>query len=154
MDFLRKFGSALILAMLASINGGAADNARPISSSDLITPSQLNSQLPAVKAGKIVLIQVGFHMMYQMGHIPGSHYTGPATKAEGIEALKKFVAKLARNQKIVIYCGCCPWNDCPNIRPAFQALKEMGFTNFKVLDIPQRLGDDWTAKGFPIERGE
>jgi hypothetical protein len=33
-------------------------------------------------------------------------------------------------------------------------MKERGFTNFKVLDIPQRLGDDWTAKGFPIVKGE
>ena len=146
--------TALILAMIASINVGAADNARPISSSDLVTAAQLNSQLPAVKAGKIILIQVGFHMMYQMGHIPGSQYAGAAANAEGLAALKKLVAKLARNQQIVIYCGCCPWNDCPNVRPAYQALKELRFTNFKVLDIPERLGTDWTAKGYPIVKGE
>ena len=92
-------------------------------------------------------------MMYKMGHIPGSQYAGAAAKAEGLAALKKLVANLPRNQEIVIYCGCCPWDDCPNIRPAFQALKEMGFTNLKVLDIPERLGDDWTAKGFPIVKG-
>ena len=122
--------------------------------SDLITPAQLNSQLPAVKAGKIVLIQVGFLTMYKMGHIPGSQYAGAASNAEGLAALKKLVAKLPRNQQIVIYCGCCPWDDCPNIRPAFQALKEMGFSNLKVLDIPERLGDDWTAKGYPVVKGE
>jgi rhodanese-related sulfurtransferase len=92
--------------------------------------------------------------MYQMGHIPGSQYVGAASNAEGLEGLKKLVTKLARNQMIVIYCGCCPWDDCPNIRPAYQALKEMGFTNFKVLDIPNRMGDDWTAKGYPIVKGE
>jgi rhodanese-related sulfurtransferase len=146
--------SALILAMLAGVTLGAADNARPWAPSDLIPAAQLNSQLPAVKAGKIVLIQVGFLMMYKMGHIPGSQYAGAASRPEGLAALKKLVANLPRNQQIVIYCGCCPWNDCPNIRPAFRALKEMGFTNFKVLDIPDRLGTDWTAKGFPIEKGE
>ncbi len=152
MSMLRRYISALIVAMLASVTLGAADNARPISSTDLVTPAQLNSELPAVKAGKIVLIQVGFLMMYKMGHIPGSQYAGAAAKPEGLAALKKMVANLLRNQQIVIYCGCCPWNDCPNIRPAFRALKEMGFTNFKVLDIPDRLGTDWTAKGFPIEK--
>jgi hypothetical protein len=30
----------------------------------------------------------------------------------------------------------------------------MGFSNLKVLDIPQRLGDDWGAKGFPLLKGE
>jgi rhodanese-related sulfurtransferase len=110
--------------------------------------------LPEVKAGKIILIQVGFHTMYKMGHIPGSQYAGAASNAEGLAALRKLVASLSRNQEIVIYCGCCPWDNCPNIRPAFQTLKEMGFSNLKVLDIPERLGDDWTAKGFPIVKGE
>ncbi len=154
MTVIRALISTLILTLLIAINVGAADNPRPFSSSDLITPSQLNSELPAVKAGKVVLIQVGFHRMYEMAHIPGSQYAGPAAKPEGLEILKKLVGKLPPNQKIVIYCGCCPWDDCPNIRPAFEALKEMGFTNFKVLDIPQRLGDNWTAKGYPIVQGE
>jgi rhodanese-related sulfurtransferase len=154
MSIIRALIGALILTMLAGINIGAADNTSAIGPSDLVTAAQLNSQLPAVKAGKIVLIQVGFHTMYMMGHIPGSQYVGAASNAEGLAALKKLVASLPRNQQIVIYCGCCPWDNCPNIRPAFQALKEMGFTNFKVLDIPQRLGDDWTAKGYPIVKGE
>ena len=154
MSMLRRLGSVLILAMFASVAVMAADNARPWTPSDLVPASQLNSQLPEVKAGKIILIQVGFHVMYQMGHIPGSQYAGPASKAEGLAALKKLVAKLPHNQEIVIYCGCCPWDDCPNIRPAFRALKEMGFSNFKVLVIPERLGTDWTAKGFPIVKGE
>ncbi len=154
MTVIRALISTLILTLLIAINVGAADNPRPFSSSDLITPSQLNIELPAVKAGKVVLIQVGFHRMYEMAHIPGSQYAGPAAKPEGLEILKKLVGKLPPNQKIVIYCGCCPWDDCPNIRPAFEALKEMGFTNFKVLDIPQRLGDNWTAKGYPIVQGE
>jgi len=33
-------------------------------------------------------------------------------------------------------------------------LKEMGFSSLKALDIPERLGDDWTAKGYPIVKGE
>lgn len=154
MSLLRRFVSALLLTMLASIALGAADSTRPWTSTDLVSAQQLNSQLPEVKAGKIVLIQVGFLMMYKLGHIPGSQYAGPASKPEGLAALEKLISKLPRNQQIVIYCGCCPWDDCPNIRPAFHALKELGFSNFKVLDIPKRLGDDWTAKAFPIAKGE
>ncbi len=154
MPLLRRLVRALSVVMLASVTLGAAEDARPWAPSDLIPAAQLNGQLPAVKAGKIVLIQVGFLMMYKMGHMPGSQYARAAAKPEGLAALKKLVANLPRNQQIIIYCGCCPWNDCPNIRPAFRALKEMGFTNFKVLDIPDRLGTDWTAKGFPIEKGD
>ena len=151
---LRRLAGVWILALFASFGLLAADNSRPWTSSDLVSAAQLNSQLPAVKAGKIILIQVGFAVMYRMGHIPGSQYAGPASKPEGLAALKKLVANLPRNQEVIIYCGCCPWDDCPNIRPAYRALKEMGFTNFKVLDIPERLGTDWTAKGYPIAKGE
>lgn len=154
MSLLRKVGSILTLTILASTTVGAADTTHPITPSDLIATPELNSQLPQVKAGKIVLIQVGFHTMYKMGHIPGSQYAGAASSAQGLEGLKKLVAKLPRDQQIVIYCGCCPWDNCPNIRPAFEALKEMGFSNLKALDIPERLGDDWTAKGYPIVKGE
>jgi len=140
--------------MFASAAARTADTTRPWTPSELVTAPQLNSQLSAVKAGKIILIHVGFHVMYQMGHIPGSPYAGPASKAEGLAALKKLVANLPRNKEIIIYCGCCPWDDCPNIRPAFRALKEMGFSNLRVLDIPERLGTDWTAKGFPIVKGD
>jgi len=154
MGLLRKFGVALILAVLTSTLIRAADKEPTITPTDLVASAQLNSELGGVKDGKIVLIQVGFHVMYQMGHIPGAQYLGPANKPEGLTALKNYLAKLPRTRQIVIYCGCCPWNDCPNIRPAFRTLKEMGFVNFKVLDIPERLGDDWTAKGYPTVKGD
>ena len=154
MSALRRIGTVLLLASLASVAIAAAGSTALWTPSQLMPASELNRQLTAVKAGKIVLIQVGFLVMYKMGHIPGSQYAGPACKPDGIATLKKLVSKLPRNQEIVIYCGCCPWTDCPNVRPAFQFLKEMGFTKLKVLDIPDRLGSDWTAKGFPIVRGD
>jgi thiosulfate/3-mercaptopyruvate sulfurtransferase len=151
---LRRLGTAFLLLMLAAGGLRAADNADPWTRSDLMTPAQLNSQLSAVKAGKVVLIHVGFRVLYNQGHIPGSQYAGPGARPEGLVALKELVEKLPRSREIVIYCGCCPWGDCPNIRPAFRALKQMGFSNLKVLDIPTRLGTDWAAKGYPLTKGE
>jgi thiosulfate/3-mercaptopyruvate sulfurtransferase len=154
MSLHRASIKAVVFATLASVAVFAANTQHPITPSDLVAPSQLNSQLAAVKSGKIVLIHVGFRTMYLMAHIPGSQYAGAASRPDALAALKKLVANLPRNQQIVIYCGCCPWNNCPNIRPAFEALKEMGFVNLKALDIPERLGDDWTAKGYPVVKGE
>ena len=154
MTVLRKLTALIILVLLAGVIAGAADVAPAIPASNVISPAQLNNQLPAVKAGKIVLIHVGFLVMYKMGHIPDSRYAGPAARPDGQAALEKLVAKLPHSTPIVIYCGCCPWDDCPNIRPAFRALRQLGFTNVKALDIPQRLGTDWIAKGFPIVVGD
>ena len=40
---------------------------------------------------------------------------------------------------------------CPNIRPAYRALKELGYTNVRVLDLATNFHDDWSGKGYPSE---
>jgi len=154
MSLLHKLSAISTAALLACSLAIAAGETQTIPTSDLMPTSQLNNQLTEVKAGKIVLIHVGFLVMYRMGHIPGSRYAGPASRPEGMVALEKLVAKLPHDQQVVIYCGCCPWTDCPNIRPAYHKLKQLGFTHVKALSIPDRLGSDWTSKGYPIVNGD
>jgi rhodanese-related sulfurtransferase len=126
----------------------------PWTAADLIEPAQLAPRLKGPPAARPIVYYVGFGVLYRSKHIPGAEFVGPASKQEGLQALREAALKHPRSQEIVIYCGCCPWDNCPNMRPAFQTLKEMGFVNLKALDIPERLGDDWTAKGFPIVKGE
>lgn len=132
----------------------AAGVTDPWTRAQLISPESLIKRLVQTKAAKPLIIHVGFRPLYIQGHIPGSVYYGPAARPEGLAELRKYVREFPRNQEIVLYCGCCPWSECPNIRPAFKALKEMGFTRLKVLDIPERLSTDWVAKGYPLEKGE
>jgi hypothetical protein len=63
------------------------------------------------------------------------------------------VADLPKDADIVVYCGCCPMVKCPNIRPAYRTLKELGFTHIRVLDVPTNMHDDWYAKNYPSEDG-
>jgi thiosulfate/3-mercaptopyruvate sulfurtransferase len=67
-----------------------------------------------------------------------------------LSELKKQLSKLPKDANIVIYCGCCPFANCPNIRPSFGLLNEMKFTNHKLLNIPQNIKTDWIDKGYPI----
>ena len=92
--------------------------------------------------------------MYQQVHIPGSEYIGPASGAAGMEQLRRRVEKLPRNQFIVLYCGCCPWGHCPNMKPAAKELADMGFKNVNLLYIANNFGADWVDKGYPVEKGE
>ena len=57
----------------------------------------------------------------------------------------------ARPAKSLIYCGCCPWDRCPNVKPAIEALKQMGFTKVKVLYLETNFASDWIAKDYPVE---
>jgi hypothetical protein len=52
---------------------------------------------------------------------------------------------------VVIYCGCCPFAKCPNVRPAFSTLLGMGFKNPRLLNLSHNLKADWIDKGYPLE---
>jgi len=146
---------ALIAILLAAMNArGNGPGADPWTPAQLTSPKALNKRLAETKGVKPLIIHVGFRILYDQAYIPGSAYHGPGAKPEGLAELKKQVQRLPRNTEIVIYCGCCPWNECPNIRPAFQTLKEMRFTRIKVLSIPTSLAVDWAGKGYPLERGK
>ena len=115
-----------------------------------IEPRDLVAQLRA-KGEKPVLIGVGPSGMYRRKHIPGSIGTGAADRREGLDALKAAAEKLPRGRQIVLYCGCCPWESCPNNKPAVALLKQMGFTRIKALMIPTSFGSDWIDQGYPVE---
>jgi thiosulfate/3-mercaptopyruvate sulfurtransferase len=97
-----------------------------------------------------VILHVGFQVLYKSKRIPGSIYAGPASTGEGLEAMKQAVRTLPKNANIYLYCGCCPIGKCPNIRPAFETLKAMGFTHLHVVMLPTSFGKDWVANGYPV----
>ena len=119
-----------------------------------ISPEDLAKLLQAPAAQRPLTIHVGFYPLYAQAHIPGSEYLGPASQTEGLEKLRRRVEPLPRKRFIVLYCGCCPWNHCPTLRPAYDALHSMGFTKLKVLYVPNNFGLDWVDRGFPVEKGQ
>lgn len=120
----------------------------------LIKPEDLVNSLKSAKGSNPLIIQVGFRVLYVQAHVPGSEYIGPASSAEGIRQLRKRVEALPRTQSIVLYCGCCPWDKCPNVNPAYKELRAMGFTSVRVLYIADNFGKDWVDKGYPVAKGE
>jgi rhodanese-related sulfurtransferase len=136
------------LCVFALSIGFALAAAEPWTESELVSPAQLAPELSSA-----LVIHVGFPALYHGARIAGSTYAGPGSKEQGIEELKKKVASEPRDRQIVLYCGCCPWDHCPNIRPAFAALKQMGFTHVRALEIPTNLKTDWVDRGYPTARG-
>ena len=134
------FGAAVLLTA-----GLAAELA-------LVQPNEVAAQL-AVRGTHAAIFQVGPNVLYRGKHIPGSVYAGPASRAEGLELLKNAVDKLSRDREIVVYCGCCPWGNCPNVKPAMALLQDMGFTHAKAMYLETGFAKDWTEKGYPVEAG-
>jgi rhodanese-related sulfurtransferase len=120
----------------------------------LISPPDLAKVLSALPSERPLLIYVGFRLPYTQAHIPDSEDFGPAANQAALQQLLKRVNGLPRDRFIVVYCGCCPWSHCPNVRPAYEALHSLGFKKLKVLYIAENLGTDWANKGYPVAKGE
>ncbi len=128
-------------------------SASSIPQSQLMQPEELNRLLHAHGADRPLILQVGSHVLFAEAHIAGSEYAGPGSQDAGLQQMRARVGPLPRKTFIVIYCGCCPWNRCPNVGPAYKTLTDMGFTRVKVLYLADNLGADWADKGFPVETG-
>jgi thiosulfate/3-mercaptopyruvate sulfurtransferase len=130
-----------------------ADSPDPWSSSQTVQPADLALELAGAASAKPTVICVGFRPLYQGAHIPGATFHGSTSKPEAVVELKTWAQPLPRSTNLVVYCGCCPMPKCPNIRPAFTALRDMGFTHLRVLILPNDLNTDWTEKGYPVSKG-
>jgi thiosulfate/3-mercaptopyruvate sulfurtransferase len=122
-------------------------------SAQTVQPADLAAEFKSGKKPSLIVIQVGVRTLFLGAHIPGAVFHGPASSAEGLADLQNYAAKLPRNSGIVLYCGCCPLEHCPNIRPAFRLFQQMGFKNLRVLILPTSFAADWVEKGFPIQKG-
>jgi thiosulfate/3-mercaptopyruvate sulfurtransferase len=142
--------SAVLCAFVATLCL-CQDTADPWPKAAVIEPAALAQILEA--GNPPVVISVAFPTLYRAKHIVHAVDAGPTSKPDGIEALKKAVRNLQRDADIVIYCGCCPMEKCPNVRPAYRTLKELGFTHVRVLDIATNMHTDWYSKDYPSENG-
>ncbi len=133
----------LAAALLAVVVVAAADMA-------LVQPLELSAQL-AGNGVRPAVFMVGPNVLYRSKHIPGSVYAGPGQSAAGLAMLKAEAGKLPRDRDVVVYCGCCPWDRCPNVKPAVDLLKQMGFAKAKALYLATGFKADWMDKGYAAE---
>jgi hypothetical protein len=112
---------------------------------DLIEPATLAAILANPKAKQPLIYNIGV-----VDNIKGAINFGAASEKENLERLRKTLVRLPKTSFLVVYCGCCPFSRCPNIRPAVAMLKSMGFTNGKLLNIPTNLKQNWIEKGYPL----
>ena len=141
--------SFFAMALLAFLFQSFTDqqSKEPWTEKQLLQPADLAKTLNDPNSKKPILLSIGFG-----GGIKGSKEMGAARDKEGMDHLKKELSTLPKNSDIVVYCGCCPFDHCPNVRPAFNLLNEMKFTNHKLLNLTHNLKTDWIDKGYPNEK--
>lgn len=146
--------AAIVTALVVFAQQPGARDELATGSKNVIQAPDLVKILNSSDANKPLVLYIGPSAFYQQAHIPGAEFVGPAGRPEGLEKLRARAATLPHDKAIVLYCGCCPWDHCPNTHPAFRELHKMGFINVRVLQLPTSFGADWVDKGYPTAKGE
>ncbi len=147
------FAASAALVCVPAIRGQEKQSVDPWTVAQNIQPADLAHELGDKNETPPTIVYVGFRTLFAGGHIPGATFHGSASTEQGISDLKEWAEGLPRTTNLVVYCGCCPFEKCPNIRPAFTVLDKMGFKKLRVLVLPVNFATDWVDKGYPIKKG-
>ncbi|HEV7331576.1 MAG TPA: rhodanese-like domain-containing protein [Flavisolibacter sp.] len=141
-----KKGFVLFAALLFCFFEGSAQKPVNWTKEQLLEPAALAEKIQS-KKDLPTLISVG-----PGATIPNSIHIGMTNDAANLASLKTKLRAMPKDASVVIYCGCCPFENCPNVRPAIAALQELKFTKYKLLNIPRNMKADWIDKGYPTAK--
>jgi thiosulfate/3-mercaptopyruvate sulfurtransferase len=144
MKPMKHYLVGLITFILFNITGlVSGQTGDPWTPKDLIEPEVLSGIINNTKVQKPVIYNIG-----PVADIKGAVNIGSTTNKANLDKLGKALASVPKDKMVVIYCGCCPFRNCPNIRPAFNLLKERGYKNPKLLNLKHNLKVDWIDYGY------
>ena len=136
----------ILLLVMVSCKNASTQTPENWTSKQLTEPSVLATILKETK---------DVPMMFSVGPdavIPNSIDIGMVKDEKNLAKFQEQISKLSKSTNILIYCGCCPFEHCPNVRPAIALLQSMQFTNYHLLDLPNNIKTDWIAKGYPTKK--
>jgi thiosulfate/3-mercaptopyruvate sulfurtransferase len=142
---MKRINYLLLLTVFLSITAFINQQEEPWRQDQLLEPKDLAATINNTTSPQPLIICIG-----PAGLIKNAINIGPTSKKENLDSLKNFLSKEKKDRQIVIYCGCCPFKNCPNIRPAFTLLNKMKFTNQKLLNLSHNLKADWIDQGYPM----
>ena len=137
----------LLCFVIAGIKCIAQQSKEPWTEKQLMPPVELAAIINNEKSEKPIIFSIGPSAI-----IKGSINIGMTKEKEKLDKLKQQLDELPRDSKIVIYCGCCPFEHCPNIRPAFNLLDKMKFTDHKLLNLEHNIKIDWINYNYPTNQ--
>lgn len=126
-------------------NRTIAQQKDPWTNDQLMPPAALAEKITHHQTNDLLILSIGPGAL-----IKGSVDIGPAHESTHFQKLKDYLKKVNRDKTIVIYCGCCPFDKCPNVRPAFTMLTEMGFKNIQLLNLSRNIKADWLDQHYPV----
>ena len=141
---IRHFSlSFLLLCCLTAVTAFAQPNS--FTKNQLIDPLELANSLKANTANQLLILNMGVER-----NIKNAVEIGIVSSPSKYKKLQEELAKHKKDKQVVIYCGCCKLEDCPNVPLAYSKIRELGFNNVRILNMVTGLNEDWIDKGFPM----
>lgn len=135
-----------IIAFSLSLFFALSSQAQIWKKEQIMPTADLAEKINTNAADKPIVFNVG-----PMENIKTAIFVGRATSATFVDQMKRELNMVPKTRTVVVYCGCCSFASCPNLKPAYDALITMGYKNAKVLEIPEGIKPDWVAKKYPME---
>lgn len=146
MKYKKITTAFVIVGILAFVFASfSAQQKEPWTLDQILNPEDLAKTINNPQSPQPIVLCVG-----PAATIKNSIEVGATRDKENLDKLKDHVKNLSKDEVIVLYCGCCPFDKCPNIRPAFELLTQMQFKNHKLLNLPHNLKVDWIDHGYPV----
>ena len=92
----------------------------------LMSTVDLSTKIKTNAKDKPLIFNVG-----PMENIKGAIAIGAATNATFGNKISGYLTMESKTKPIVVYCGCCSYSSCPNIKPAYDYLIAQGFKDRK-----------------------
>lgn len=122
-----------------------SQNSEPWKKNQLFEPNTLSEMiLKKTKLPHIISIGPG-------AVIGNSISVGETRFSENFNKLNEILKSIDKKDEIILYCGCCPFENCQNIRPAFKLLNKLGYENHYLLNIKNNIKTDWIDLGYPTK---
>ncbi len=146
MNYLGKFRAVFLLALLVIVASFKKGELGSWKEQQLVSPEVLAERINKGDTANLLILNTG-----PVEDIKGAVNIGAVEDAKNQVKLKAYLETVPRDKEVIIYCGCCPLSVCPNLHPAYDALKSMKFTRYKVLRLTHDLQEDWIDKGYPLQ---
>ena len=146
MNYLGKSRVLLLLALFVTVVSFKKEELGSWKEKQLVSPEVLADRINKGDTLNLLILNTG-----PVEDIKGAVNIGAVEDAKNQAKLKEYLKNVPKDKEVVIYCGCCPLSVCPNLHPAYDALKAMKFSDYKVLRLTHNLEEDWIDKGYPVQ---
>lgn len=111
----------------------------------LLQPAKLNEAYSKPAAAQPLILNMGVER-----NIKNAVEVGIVSSPSKYQKLVEVMKKVPKNREIVVYCGCCKLENCPNIPIALEKLSALGYKNVKILNLIEGINEDWIDKKYPM----